>query len=160
MRTSAFLAALMLCLVRPPSTFAVDAVVNGLMIQANGALPSGWHHEAYFPGADMVEFSWLRESQGPGVLRISNLKPNDSRWVQSLAVNPATWYHVSGWVRTVDVGNQGVGARISVWDNGDDSADVHGTADWRPVDFWLKTEQLQTMLTITCRIGGASALNT
>jgi hypothetical protein len=115
---------------------------------------------AYFSDPKSVKFGWQVEPDGIGVLQIINTKPNDSRWVQTIAVSPSTWYHVSGWIRSENVDRLPIGAYLSVAEIGSMSPDLRGTADWRFVEFWFQTNPDQKSINLECRLGGFSSLTT
>lgn len=137
----------------------VELVTNGLLSQGHTGQPVGWQHIAYFSTPDVSKYSWQVSPLGVGALGIFNVRPNDSRWVQDFAVSGSTWYHVSGWIRTENVGSS-AGAHLSVAENGYSSEDLRGTAAWRHVQFWMKTKPDQKSVELECRLGSFSALNT
>jgi len=142
----------------PSASASTELVKNGLLTAGRDGKPDHWRNEGY--AADATEFGWAVGEDGLGVLTITSTKPNDARWVQNVPVSPGTWYQVSAWVRTQDVGAQAMGVYVSVMDTFNNSRDLRGNADWQPVGFWVKTGSLETSLPITCRLGGYSSLNT
>jgi hypothetical protein len=146
----------------PATSAAADAerVTNGLFSRGDGGHPGGWRGVAYFSGPDAVAFNWDVDSVGVGEVKIDNLKPNDSRWVQNAPVLPSTWYHVAGWIRCENAGTGAMGAYLAVGETGHRSADLHGTQTWQRVDFWTQTLPKQTSVEMQCRLGGFSSLNT
>jgi len=80
--------------------------------------------------------------------------------VQTVPVSPDTWYRVTGWIRTENVGATQMGVHLSVMGTFHNSRDLRGTLGWQPVGFWVKTDGLTTKLQIACRLGGYSSLNT
>jgi len=149
---------LLLLLVHPLPGIA-EIVRNGLLTEGTADLPSGWQHEAFFADSEAVAFKWSVDSSSIGELRVANLKPNDSRWVQIVTVSPSTWYRVSGWVGTQNVGDAALGAYLSVTENGYSTKDVRGTAGWQLLDFWMKTRPDQHTVRLECRLGGFASLN-
>ena len=139
---------------------ARELVKNGMFTSGSAGEPLGWEHAAYFSTNDAVKFEWIPSASGAGVLKISNLTANDSRWVQTLSVLPSHWYHVSGWIRTEKAGTQVPGGYLAEMNSNAESADLRGTHDWQPVEFWFRTEKDQKVADLACRIGGYSALNT
>ncbi len=143
-----------------PAPAASDLVRNGLFSNGIGGQPEGWRHEAFNPGTSATRFSWTAGTTGIGTISISNLQPNDARWVQTVRVTPSKSYWVSGWVRTENVGRDVLGGHITVMDRPYSSIDVRGTHDWQRVGFRVKAGPAETSLEIACRLGGYSALNT
>src|SRR5271155_3110315 len=143
------------------SAYPSDLVNNGILSSGTGELPEGWRHEAFDSQSNAVKFEWISEASGPGVLKISNLKPDDSRWFQTFAVSPSTWYRVSGWIRVEKIGTGGgFGAYLADLDDDYYSPDLRGGQGWQQVEFWMKTGPTQHSVTLACRLGGYSALNT
>jgi hypothetical protein len=137
---------------------STELVKNGLLTEGHDGKPDGWRNEGY--AADASVFSWTVGDNGLGVLAIKSSQPNDARWAQNVPVSPGTWYQVTGWIRAEDVGSAAMGAYISLMDTFDNSRDLRGSSVWQPVGFWVKTGALETSLTIACRLGGYSSLNT
>ncbi|HZY59820.1 MAG TPA: hypothetical protein VFE56_08660 [Candidatus Binataceae bacterium] len=144
-----------------PRADAKELVVNGLLRSGTGNKPQGWEQQAFFPAADAATFKWTPDPSKPGVLVIINLQANDSRWLQTINVSPSTWYRVSGWIRSDDVGTTGgLGAYLDEMDNDYQSDDLRGSKGWQQVKFWMKTGPSQRTALLACRLGGYSALNT
>ncbi|MGA7870799.1 MAG: hypothetical protein WCA22_07855 [Candidatus Binatus sp.] len=149
---------LLLLLVHPlPAT--AEIVKNGLLTEGIANMPTGWQHEAFFADSTAVSFKWSVDSLSIGELQVANLKPADSRWVQTITVSPSTWYRVSGWARTEGVGDAAMGAYLSVTENGYSTKDIRGTVGWQLLDFWMKTRPDQHTLRLECRLGGFASLN-
>lgn len=87
--------------------YANDLIANGLLSSGSGGQPKGWQYETFDSQPGAASFEWMPEAPGMGVLKISNPKPNDSRWVQTFAVSPSKWYRVSGLIRPKNVGTEG-----------------------------------------------------
>ena len=144
-----------------PGASADELVVNGQLSSGSGTKPKAWEQQAFFPGADAVTFKWTPNPSKPGLLEITNTQPNDSRWLQTLNVSPSTWYRVSGWIRSENVGTTGgLGAYLDEMDDDYQSDDLRGSKDWQQVQFWMKTGPSQHTALLACRLGGYSALNT
>lgn len=152
--------ALLLCYAPALGTTSDELERNGLLSQGHGGQPTGWTHMAYFSDPKSTRFGWEVDTEGIGVLKIANLKPNDSRWVQTIAVSPSTWYRVSGWIRSENVERIPIGAHLSVGGAVPISPDLRGTADWRLVEFWLQTNPDQKSMDLECRLGSFSSLTT
>jgi len=145
-----------------PCTYcgATELVSNGLLTGQGGVTPDGWQYVGWSQDPAASSFRWIKEASGLGVLQITNLKPNDSRWYQTFAAIPSTWYRASGWIRTDHVGTLPVGAYLSETNSWYSSEDLRGTHGWQPVEFWMKTATAQRSATLACRLGGSSSLNT
>jgi hypothetical protein len=157
---AALLAACLICFCSSASSAAPDELLqNGSLKEANAAGPTGWRHAAFFSDPKVTHFDWYVDNSGVGVLKITNIKENDARWVQDLPVAPSTWYHVVGWARADNSAPpQALGARLSVSPNGYESADLRGTKPWQRLEFWMKTGADQESMELQCRLGGNSAM--
>jgi len=73
-----------------------------------------------------------------------------------------TYYRMSVWVKTVDVGEEGtgVGANLSVLNTFKHSTDYKGNTDWTYIEYYGKTDKNQTSFTVCMRLGFYSGTNT
>jgi dolichyl-phosphate-mannose-protein mannosyltransferase len=142
-----------------PACAAAELVRNGLFTQGADDMPTDWKTEAYASGPKSTEYGWSVDSLGIGTIAITSHQPNDARFVQIVPVSPSTWYRISAWVQTEDVGANQIGAYLSVMDTFDNSQDLRGTAAWQMVSLWIYTGALETSLKVACRLGGYGALN-
>jgi hypothetical protein len=141
------------------ATGSGELVQNGLLSSGYVGTPTGWERMAYFETPDAIEFRWLPADSGVGVLKISNFKADDGRWVQKIPVVPSHWYRASAWIRTEEIGQPVTGAYLMDMYTGAMSADLRGTTPWQLVEFWFKTMPGQKQVELACRLGGYSALN-
>lgn len=149
-------------LVLPLSAWAEDGpnlLLNGDLTRGAGDSPDHWRAGGWKQGGEFSTYRWSHPAGGPGELEITNTQPNDARWAQKLKLGPG-WYHVSASVRTENVGQSRTGANLSLLEDGIISDDLHGTNDWRPLDFYLKVGEQGAEVEVACRLGGFAALNT
>jgi hypothetical protein len=95
---------------------------------------------------------------GKGELKISNLKPADSRWVQKVHLAPG-WYYFSADVRSEGIPAKQVGTSLSMLVGGVMSQSSSGTTDWHRVGFYVKVGR-PADVTLACRLGGYASPNT
>jgi len=144
-----------------PSLAAGELVKNGLFARGAGENPEGWTHDGYAADGQATRFEWKVDAASQlGAIAITTTVSNDARWTQSVPVSPSTWYRVSGWVKTENVGPNAMGAYLSVMNTFDNSRDLRGTQGWQPVSLWVKTTGLETTLLVACRLGGYGSINT
>lgn len=143
-----------------PSSAARELVQNPLLNEGKDDKPSHWKAEGYRMEPEVTTFDWSVDEIKIGVMSIDNKMPNDARYVQTVKVSPDTWYRVTGFGKTENVGPTTMGLYLSVMGTFHNSRDLKGTVDWRPLGFWVKTGSLETNLQIACRLGGYSSLNT
>lgn len=143
-----------------PAAAVTELVRNGLFTEGEGERPSGWTTESWLKGDGATRFGWERGGSGLGAATIRSGQPNDASWIQPVGVSPSTWYRISAWIRTEDVGRDHLGAYVSILDTFHNSQELRGTADWTPVSLWYRTGSIETSLRIGLRLGGYSSLNT
>lgn len=147
-----------LCVAAPARA---ELVKNGDFAQGSGGTPAEWRIDRWDTGTGATEFLWKGPSgSDPGQAGIRNTKPNDARYVQDLRVKEETWYHISGKVRTENIGQAAIGAYLSLMEGFQNSQDIKGTEDWQTIELWVKTEKWQDRITLALRVGGYSSLNT
>ena len=141
---------------------AENFVQNGDLARGGGNAPEEWRTDKWDQSAGATEFMWRAPSgDQPGQAGIKNAKPNDARFVQDLHVREQSWYHITGKVRTENVGQAAIGAYLSLMEGFQNSEDVKGThSDWQSVELWVKTEKWQDRIQLALRLGGYSSLNT
>jgi len=97
---------------------------------------------------------------GSASLLIESNFPNDARAVQKIKVKPNTYYKLSCWAKTENVGEDSVGANISVTGITDISNDVRNTSDgWQYLELYGVTSQEQYEFELTLGLGGYDRLN-
>lgn len=146
----------------PCAAHAESFVQNGDLARGSGNTPEEWRTDRWDTSAGATDFMWQApDGDKPGQAGIKNVKPNDARFVQDLHVREQSWYHITGKVRTENVGQGAIGAYLSLMEGFQNSQDVKGThPDWEAVELWVKTEKWQDRLTLAVRLGGYSSLNT
>ena len=138
---------------------AANLLVNSRFASGSGANPDHWRTEAWINAAATSSYGWTRAASGPGEVEVSNIRPNDARWVQPLVLGPG-WYRISTEVRTENVGATAQGATVSLLEDGANSPDVRGTSGWRPIGLYVKVGSHGADIEIALRLGGFSSLNT
>jgi hypothetical protein len=143
----------------PQIARADNLILNGDLSQGVSGAPAHWRSEAWQEGPAFSTYRWIHSASGPDEIEITNLKPNDARWVQTLHLSPG-WYHFTASVRTENVPNGKTGAALTIMEDGIISAQLHGTTDWQPVGFYLKVGGSGAEVIFACRLGGFDGLNT
>jgi hypothetical protein len=143
-----------------PAHGAGELVKNGAFSEGEGGAPADWQSQAWVKSESASRFTWERGPDGIGAIGIENLVPNDGAWTQSVPVSPSTWYRISGWVRAENVGEDHLGAYLSVMDTFFNTRELRGTQAWQQVAMWVKTGAIETSLRIGARLGGYASLNT
>lgn len=124
---------------------------------------NGWDTSAWDTGIGVTEF-FIDETvshSGTRSVCIVNNSPNDSRFKQEIKVKEKSYYKLSCWIKTENVGLENKGASISVDGTHSSSTDIKGTnGDWEYVEFYGKTDKKQKSAILTVGVGGYSSTNT
>jgi dolichyl-phosphate-mannose-protein mannosyltransferase len=142
-----------------PACAAQNLLANPNLTKGAGNSPDDWQTQAWQEGSEFSTYQWTHEEGKGGELSVTNVKPNDARWAQSLDLTGG-WYHFSAEVRAENVGKTETGASISIMEDGITSPDLKGTTDWQKVGFYLKIGSKGADLDLACRVGGFGSLNT
>jgi len=122
-----------------------------------------WTYDCWDKTEGVTQFL-LDENQshsGSKSALIINNSPNDSRSKQTIKVKPNTYYRMSCWIKTQNVGSENKGANLSIDNSLDTSKDIKGTSEhWEYVELYGKTSPNQESLTLTIGIGGYGSTNT
>ena len=155
-RAGTALVAVLLGLAGPTS--AADLVRNGAFHDGADNAPAEWRSEAW--ARDGAEFTWTAPtSEAPGSADVRNVVPNDTRWCQTITVQPGATYRVSTRVRTSNVGTGTSGAHIAVEPRIVDSSDLRGTADWQRIEVEARAGE-ERQWDVCLRLGSYANLNT
>jgi len=122
-----------------------------------------WTSDCWDKNEGVTLFS-LDESEvhnGSKSALIVNNSANDSRYKQTIAVKANTYYRMSCWVKTENVGSQQKGANLSIENSTDSSKDIKGSSNyWEYIELYGKTSPDQQSFTLTLGIGGYGSTNT
>ena len=92
---------------------------------------------------------------------IINNSANDSRYKQTITVKANTYYRMSCWIKTQNIGFEQKGANLSIENSLDTSKDIKGTSNyWEYVELYGKTSPNQETFTLSLGIGGYGSTNT
>ncbi len=90
-------------------------------------------------------------------IMVNNVSENDARYAQTVEVEPNTLYRISCMCKVENVGDEGIGANISIENTfcySDILTDTGG--EWVYLELYGYTGEDQTELTIFARVGGYS----
>jgi dolichyl-phosphate-mannose-protein mannosyltransferase len=142
-----------------PAFAAPNLLANPNLTKGAGNSPDDWQTQAWQEGSEFSNYQWTHEEGKSGELSVTNVKPNDARWAQSLDLTGG-WYRFTADVRAENVGKDATGASISIMEDGITSPDLKGTIGWQSVGFYLKIGPKGADLDLACRVGGFGSLNT
>jgi hypothetical protein len=143
----------------PPPTPSSNLLINGSFedgTYAPDASPDGWTQDAW--NWSRVAFLWddTQAHTGNRSIRITHNDLNDSRWIQTVPVQPNTDYHLSGWIKTENVAHANelvdAGANLSVFGTFTYIGELFGTNDWTYVSLVFNSGD-NANVTIAARLG-------
>ena len=126
-------------------------------IGADG-LPVGWKTDAYL-NLEGVTFYTVSDNAMSGAhsVQIENLDHNAARFCQTVAVEPSSFYRLSGYVKAWDTLDEGLGGNLSIKDVYVFSKSVYDSPDeWQYVELYGVTDTDQHEVTVYARLGGYS----
>lgn len=119
-------------------------------------VPTGWYTDAYFQQPGYTEYGVATGAKdGQNGAFVKNIGANDARFAQIVSVEPDALYCLSGYIRTEDVPDSGLGANLSIADVYIFSLGVYGTQnEWQYITLYGRTGPDQTSVTVFARLGG------
>ncbi|WP_410513411.1 glycosyltransferase family 39 protein [Paenibacillus sp. BR2-3] len=123
--------------------------------------PSSWAQDAWIAGnaSGLISVQSEEVHTGSKAAVIENLEPNHLKWVQTIAVQPDSYYKISGWVKVVGTEGAGTGANIFIVGIAGGYPNAVDTAgEWQYLDFFGQTGPEQSELGIGASLGGYSSL--
>lgn len=136
-------------------------LLNRKFMTGSGDQPDDWRTQAWVDSPSAVAYRWIppAAARGQGVMEVENLQANDARWLQTITLG-AGWYRFSVEIRTENVPRRGVGATMSVMDDGIMSRDISETTGWTRAGFYLRVGKRGADIDVALRLGGYDSLNT
>jgi hypothetical protein len=147
------------------STGAIDVppgpnlLSNGDFATGSGKSPDNWRTGGWNESPAFTSYDWLHAAGSEPELVVTNLQPNDARWLQSLSLGPG-WYYIGAEARTEGVPPSAAGASVSLDEDSVNSTDLHDTADWQRLSLFLKVGAHGADIDVALRLGGFGSLNT
>jgi Gpi18-like mannosyltransferase len=136
---------------------------NGSFEDISDSLPSVWSTDIY--GNDSTSVRFFVENKGAydgsNYVTVENIRPNDAKLIQTVKVKPNTVYKLSCRIKAEGIGENALGANITVLHILETSKDFKDTGGkWEYVEFYGRTGKKQDNLIITARLGGYGNINT
>ena len=155
------LALLMLCALAALAETG-NLVVNGDFSKVDSSgMPDGWQRDMWFTDVGVSRLYVSEDGYDGNCAAVVNADANDARFIQTIAVEPDSYYRFSCMVRAENCGDGEYGATLSFRDTFVYSESVSDTAgEWREIAVYGQTGENQTELTLMLRVGGYGALNT
>lgn len=157
---------LLLCMLALP---AGTMFAEGNLLQNSGFeesasnAPASWNKDVWVQGdqASLLSVESADVHSGSFAAAVENMQPNHAKWIQTVAVKPDTHYRISGWVKVVNAGAEGIGANIFVVGVGGGYPSTKDTGGgWQQLTFVGKTGPDQKEMGIGAALGGYGNLAT
>ena len=138
-----------------PALAEENMLINGSFSEIKGANPVGWTREMWFTDEGVSVLSVEDDGYEGSCISVSNVSINDARFAQVVAVEPDTLYCIRCMCKVSGVGEEGIGATISIKDTFIYSEALTDTdGEWVPLTLYGRTGEDQTELTVFARVGG------
>lgn len=121
-----------------------------------------WHTQAYTTTDGVTEF-FIDDTvshSGSNSACIVNNSPNHSRFNQEIKVKGNSYYKLSCWVKTENVGSDFSGANITVEGIMDISDSIKDTSDWQYIELYGSTKKNQKSIILSLALGSYGNENT
>ena len=140
-----------------------NLVQNGGFEDINDGLPDKWSTDIY--GSDTAGVRFYVENKGAyngsNYVTIENIRLNDAKLIQSVEVKPNTVYKLSCRIKAEGIGQNALGANITVLYILGTSKDLKDTGGkWEYVELYGRTGKQQDIIIVTARLGGYGNVNT
>ncbi|MDL2289157.1 glycosyltransferase family 39 protein [Clostridia bacterium OttesenSCG-928-F22] len=128
--------------------------LNSGFEEYEGTVLKRWDTDAYNTGTSV--FSKQEDGRNGSICaKIANVEANDSRFVQTVRVEPDTLYRFSAYVKCSGLDENIVGANISVLNVMTTPESVHDTdGEWKLLEIYGKTGSDQKTVRAALRLGG------
>jgi len=143
----------------PEAPAGPNLLSNGDFAIGSGKSPDHWRTGGWNESPAVTAYDWLHSPGSEPELAVSNIQPDDARWLQTMTLD-AGWYYVGAEVRTEDVSANGAGASVSLDEGNVNSPDLRGTAEWHRLGLYLKVGAHGADIDVALRLGGFGSLNT
>ena len=139
--------------------YAQNIIINPGMELSNDDIKY-WRKDGYNKTATKFVIETGKAHSGRNYVSIISDTPNDAQLIQSIPVKSDTNYRVSGHIMTENVGEDNVGANLSVLDQMFISKDIKGTSGkWEYVEFYIAVKKNVKKVDFCLRLGGYGSVN-
>jgi len=164
-RISLFFAALYAILIFTAMVYSEEEnlLQNASFEEGEANTPTSWSSWAWDTKQDVTEFKLESGAahSGSRFVTIINNKENDARYRQMVNIKEESFYRLSCWIKTDNVGKEKTGANISIEGRVDTSRDFKGTnAEWEYTELYMETGKDINNIVITIGLGGYGNVNT
>lgn len=140
-----------------------NLIKNGSFEDVEGGVPKGWSIYSYIKDEGSAEFNIEADGSysGSKCATIANKVENDSRYVQTISVQPNKNYRLSCYIKGENMSDSGNGAVLSVEGQVGVTTPLRNTDDlWEYAELYVKTEEGINTFNVTVGVGGYGAVST
>lgn len=142
---------------------SANLIPNPGFEEGSNGEPYFWAKNAWDNNGGVTVFMWddSQKHSGTKSVCILNNSPNDARYRQQVKAETNSYYKISCWAKTENVGMNNKGANISADGILDTSNEVKGNSEgWQYLELYGKTSDSQQNFTLTLGLGGYGSTNT
>ncbi|HTQ25905.1 MAG TPA: hypothetical protein VMI09_14520 [Candidatus Binataceae bacterium] len=143
----------------PEARAGPNLLSNGDFATGSGKSPDHWRTGGWNESPAVTAYDWLHSPGSEPELAVSNIQPNDARWLQTMTLD-AGWYYVGAEVRTDGVPANAAGASVGLDEDSVNSPALHGTTEWHPLGLYIRIGAHGADIDVALRLGGFGSLNT
>jgi dolichyl-phosphate-mannose-protein mannosyltransferase len=151
---------LLLSICTPISAQSNNLAVNNSFEENEGDDPYFWMSSSW-DNTGRLQLDKTQAHSGQVSALIINDTATDSRFNQQISVKGETYYKLSCWIKTENVGPDAMGANLSIEGLTSASNNIKGTSnDWTYSELYGISGKNQKSFTLTIGLGGYNSLNT
>lgn len=139
-----------------------NLVQNPGFEQGSSEVPETWETNRWQQEEGISEFGVSQDDAHAGnrAAWIESSQPDHAKWVQSIPVEPSSYYVISGWIKVLRLGDGVIGANLFPLGVGGIFPHINeSSSEWKKVQFYGITGPQQKELNIAAAIGGYGRLN-
>lgn len=130
-------------------------------MEASNSSPTEWRLDEFRKDGTTVKIEQWDAHGGNNYVTLENREDNDARLIQTVKIEDNTKYRVSGWIKTENVSQEGIGANLSLNEHWFISREIKGTNNkWEYVEFYLSATKGLSTVTVCLRLGGYGGTST
>ena len=137
-----------------------NLIVNGDFSQMDGDLPAGWRKAMWYTDEGVSLLTVEEDGYDGACVSVLNVAKNDARFVQTIAVEPDSYYYITAMCRAEGINRDEKGATLSIDGTFTYSNELFDTAGaWEKLELYGHTADDQTTIDLFARVGGYGSEN-
>ena len=138
-----------------------NLIKNGDFSEVEGTMPRDWEPQMWLTDAGISKLYVEPDGYEGNCIAVENVDANDARFAQTVTVEPDSLYRISAMIRAEGCDESSYGATLSIEGLFCYSPSVYEThGRWDYVEFYGRTGEDQTELTLFARVGAYGTLST